>query len=384
MFSQPTQVLSTIALTGMLSLGGLMPIDSVRADSRIPTLFGEQTQSQNDWLSQGSNFDDDRTPSRRDRFPKRLENTIRRDLSRRVGVPPGQLRVIQAQPQDWPDSCLGLAQSGEFCGQMIVQGWRVQLTDGRRTWIYRTDTRGQVLRLETRTTTSGNLPQSVASAVLREISSRFNVSSRLQIIRAEQRTWNNGCLGLENRGVFCTQAQVPGWLVTVEGRQQVWVYRTDASGSLVRLDLAASQIHQTTNTLQPVRLARNELPPALAQGVVFRAIARGGIAGQTYQTVLLEDGRVMRSQLTGRGVVSTTQIRRISRQQVRQFQRLLDQQQFDQFNRLSYPVNRGADYITVTLSSQDCTTQFVDMIQDQLPNPLQQVIQVWNQIAQGA
>jgi hypothetical protein len=61
---------------------------------------------------------------------------------------------------------------------------------------------------------------------------------------------------------------------------------------------------------------------------------------------------------------------------------LLDQEQFSQFNQLSYPVPNGAaDYITVTLTSRDGTTRYADIAQNQLPEPLKDVIQAWNQIA---
>jgi len=72
----------------------------------------------------------------------------------------------------------------------------------------------------------------------------------------------------------------------------------------------------------------------------------------------------------------------ISRQEVRQFQQLLEQQQFSQFNQLGYPAPRGAaDYITVTLSSQSSTTRYADMGSDRLPQSLQAVIESWSQIA---
>ncbi len=83
----------------------------------------------------------------------------------------------------------------------------------------------------------GNLPDSVVQAVLQDASRRSNLPSQeLNIVRAQQRDWPDGCLGLALTGIFCSQTVVPGWQVTVNAEQQSFVYRTDNSGSLVKLE----------------------------------------------------------------------------------------------------------------------------------------------------
>jgi hypothetical protein len=83
----------------------------------------------------------------------------------------------------------------------------------------------------------GNLPDSVVQAVLQDASRRSNLPSQeLNIVRAQQRDWPDGCLGLALSGTFCSQAVVSGWQVTVNAEQQSFVYRTDNSGSLVKLE----------------------------------------------------------------------------------------------------------------------------------------------------
>lgn len=85
-------------------------------------------------------------------------------------------------------------------------------------------------------TESGTLPQSVREAVLNDISNQTSFPlSTLTILSAEQRTWSDGCLGLPTPDRLCTQALVPGWQVIVSNNQQQWIYRTDETGSQVRL-----------------------------------------------------------------------------------------------------------------------------------------------------
>ena len=91
-----------------------------------------------------------------------------------------------------------------------------------------------------------SLPDAVATAVIESIAETENIEvSSLRILEAQQQTWPNGCLGLEAAGVGCTQATVPGWIVVATNSEQVWVYRTDATGSNVAYDEAVSQTVRT-------------------------------------------------------------------------------------------------------------------------------------------
>jgi hypothetical protein len=80
--------------------------------------------------------------------PNSVIAATRQDLSRKTNISVNRLQIQAAQPQTWPDGCLGLATPGEFCTQALVQGWRIVLTDKQKTWVYRTDSSGANLRLE--------------------------------------------------------------------------------------------------------------------------------------------------------------------------------------------------------------------------------------------
>lgn len=84
---------------------------------------------------------------------------------------------------------------------------------------------------------NSNLPDSVAKAVLQDAQMRSHLSAKQwHIVKVEPRNWPDGCLGLASPGTFCTQIVVPGWQVTVESRKHRFVYRTNNSGSLVKLE----------------------------------------------------------------------------------------------------------------------------------------------------
>jgi len=85
------------------------------------------------------------------------------------------------------------------------------------------------------------LPEAITDAVFKEVSQQSGMqASQLRIVEVARQTWSDGCLGLGGSDTLCTQSLVPGWRVTVASGEQRWVYRTNESGSLVKLDEMAS------------------------------------------------------------------------------------------------------------------------------------------------
>ncbi len=98
--------------------------------------------SEPDHLTQGSR----QNPP--NQLPASIVEAVRLDLSRQTGIAAERFRVTESSRQSWPNTCLGLAKADELCAQMIVEGWRVVVSDGGKIWVYRTDARGKILRLE--------------------------------------------------------------------------------------------------------------------------------------------------------------------------------------------------------------------------------------------
>ena len=413
--------------------------------------------------------------SRASQLPPAIVNAVRSDVSRRTGIARGQLRVVSSSAETWSDTCLGLATPEELCGQMLVEGWRVVVTDGSQKWTYRTDSTGSTVRLEKDKpdNQSGSLPRTLANTVLQTASQRTGLlTSELRIVKSEQMV-ADGCLGLGGAAEACLEIAQNVWEVTVEAKQQRLVYRIDSNGSQIRLNQEASSISDgslpksvsdrvvqfasdqlrlpisqleitqaqqqtwsnscldlqrpeercmgvitpgwrvtvavkkggqlvyhtddngtrirfnqeasriSANFPNAILIPDSELPPPLGQREIFRAITTGGIAGITYQTTLTNEGEVIRVPLgLNNNTTPPPQISRISRQQLQRFQQVLQRAKFSQFNHLQFPAPPGsADYFSITLTSKEGTTRYVDIAQDQLPESLQSVIQAWNQIA---
>lgn len=97
--------------------------------------------------------------------------------------------------------------------------------------------------------TNLQVPEPISSAVLENLSQQTGVPlSSLRVVEAQQKSWSDGCLGLGSPGLTCAQGLVPGWQVLVASDRQRWVYRTNLSGTLVKLDAAATQALTESST----------------------------------------------------------------------------------------------------------------------------------------
>ena len=81
-------------------------------------------------------------------LPTKIKSAVLSDANKRVSKPVAALRIKQSEKQSWSDSCLGLAEPGKLCAQVIVPGWKVTVTDGQQELVYRTDNKGKLVKLE--------------------------------------------------------------------------------------------------------------------------------------------------------------------------------------------------------------------------------------------
>jgi hypothetical protein len=70
----------------------------------------------------------------------------RRFLSDSLGVDFDQIRVVSAEPVEWPDACLGLPQADEACAEVITPGYNITLGVNGQTYEIHTDEQGVNIR----------------------------------------------------------------------------------------------------------------------------------------------------------------------------------------------------------------------------------------------
>ena len=80
--------------------------------------------------------------------PEAVTQAVKADIVQNNDVDTEELEIAEAEKNLWSDGCLGLAAEGELCTQALVPGYRLSITDGENTWVYRTDEAGITYRIE--------------------------------------------------------------------------------------------------------------------------------------------------------------------------------------------------------------------------------------------
>ena len=219
---------------------------------------------------------------------------VRRDLAERLNVQRDRLEMVGFSRETWSDSCLGLAAYNERCAMATVEGWRLEVSNGQRSWFYHTDMTAQVIKLESMDDTT--LPPQVRERLIQTIVQREKVpAASLIITEAQPRTWD-GCMGIFEPEQMCTMIAIPGYRAIVAGAEQSWVYHVSEDGSqIVQNTTASGSRHQLVPTLMPTDSPPYGQPIA---DVVFRTIESGGLAGIFSERFLMADGVMY--QRTGR------------------------------------------------------------------------------------
>lgn len=83
-----------------------------------------------------------------------------------------------------------------------------------------------------------DLPVEPAAAVVRtDLSKKLAVEEKsIVIMLVEDKEWSDGCLGLGGPAESCLMALVPGFRIELQTKGQTYVYRTDKTGSSVRME----------------------------------------------------------------------------------------------------------------------------------------------------
>jgi hypothetical protein len=179
---------------------------------------------------------------------------------------------------------------------------------------------------------------------------------------------------------MCSMMGIPGWQVIVAGPQQYWVYHLNRTVTQVKRNPTTSG---RGNVVPTFWYPDPSIVPSNSGEIIFQSVKSGGIAGKAYKTLLRKDGQVLQIELGQQPQKVPTLIRQLTPKQMQEFTKLLQQNEFEDFLGFNYSPTSGADYYTIALMSPWAGrgTQYADMVQDETPAKLQQIIQAWNRIS---
>ena len=77
--------------------------------------------------------------------PRAVRRAVAKDAARRFGVAESAVVLSGAEQVTWRDGSLGCPQPGQMYTQALVPGFRLTATTAEGTFLYHTDSQGQVL-----------------------------------------------------------------------------------------------------------------------------------------------------------------------------------------------------------------------------------------------
>lgn len=173
--------------------------------------------------------------------PQPLVNRVLRIASRNMGVPRQNLQIQRFSRETFSDGCLGLGGPAELCAAMMVEGWQMEVTNGERSWFYRTDLTGQTIRRMER---ADVLPPTVRDRLLTEAARQLNIPvDEIGVLSSEPQIWD-GCMGITSSpNQICQEIGILGWRATVQRGEATasaptWVFHLNGDATDVRLNPA--------------------------------------------------------------------------------------------------------------------------------------------------
>jgi hypothetical protein len=306
-------------------------------------------------------------------LPMAVANSVKQDIVKQFKVPLASIKIQNFSAQVWPDGCLGLPKTEEICTQAIVNGWRVEATDGSQRYVYRTNNTGKNLRSET--SPQSVLPLPVARKLRQFANRQLGIPlAKLSVIAINPSTFD-GCLGIFTPNRACTKIAIPGWQAVLTDGRFSWVYHLDRTANRIIQNTAASR------AVAPVAISFSSIDAALEPKILFTSSASGDLTGRTITTMLATDGKVTRLIVAPNIRSRPVLLRTLNRSQLDRFKALLTRQGFRNLNGLNYLTSASvADVPTVTFQSIDSRTSYTSIEQQHVPKSFQTVITAWEEI----
>lgn len=156
-------------------------------------------------------------------------------LAAQLSIAPAEIKLVSAEPVDWPDGCLGVFQRGVMCTQAIVPGYRLILETNGEQYEVHTDLTGNQALLAPAVSQAAPIGPRPNIALRQAIATRLGLpASQVQVSAIEPMTWPDACLAAPQPDELCAEALTPGYRVTVEAEGVRYVFHTDESGAQVR------------------------------------------------------------------------------------------------------------------------------------------------------
>lgn len=156
----------------------------------------------------------------------------RADLAALLDIAPEKIAILDIEPGQWPDSCLGLGGPAESCLQQITDGYQILMQAIGAIFTYRTNLDGSVVRNEYPQVADAQAPAQIARVVL---AGQLGLSdpTPVQLVQALPVVWLDSCLGAASSGTACAEVLTPGFRILLEAQGMRYEFHSNQDGTQV-------------------------------------------------------------------------------------------------------------------------------------------------------
>ncbi|MGN6756795.1 MAG: hypothetical protein ACTHMJ_10455 [Thermomicrobiales bacterium] len=166
-------------------------------------------------------------------------------LASEARIPASDIRVVRADPHEWPDTSLGCPEPGRVYLDVITPGYVIVLQAQGRQYEYHTDRSQMVVHCASNqssatpgtageTTPVNDLPNPVRLAIAALADELHVATSTIEVVTAEPVEWPNSSLGCPQPGRAYLQIVTPGYRVVLAANGQRYEYHTNNRDMIVR------------------------------------------------------------------------------------------------------------------------------------------------------
>jgi hypothetical protein len=166
------------------------------------------------------------------------EAAIRASVAESLNARPEEVAILELEPREWPDACLGVSQEGQACAEVVTPGYKATVRVGTEVYEVRTDedaTQVVVVPDETDEAPSGGAAPPPAVDRARSIlADHLGVpGTDVELLSFEQVEWPDACLGIRNPNQACAQVITPGYRIIFDISGTEREVHTDLTGDAV-------------------------------------------------------------------------------------------------------------------------------------------------------
>lgn len=171
------------------------------------------------------------------------------DLAQRLGVPPEDITVVEAEEVLWPDAALGCPEPGMAYAQVVTEGLRVVLEVDGHTYAYHGRTPDQMFLCgpdgpvppgqlpaadDARGITSRPVDQAMVDVVKADLAQRLGVPiDSIEVVSVTPQQWRTSGLGCEQPDQMYLQVITPGLQIVLAVGDGIYTYHTDLQGNFI-------------------------------------------------------------------------------------------------------------------------------------------------------